>query len=220
MIPVIIKKEWSKIRRIWWLPFVCMLVALGDYYLTLRGFRIMHGASELWAKLVFDEYIFFDTIQWVLLCSAIWFASFQIGPECVERRLRLLFHLPVHHYVLVYTMLGVGFALLTALFAFMSALFWGISFYNGFPVEMTWPMYLTTFPWFLVSLTAWCATAAVIADPSLLRKLCLTLAGYGYFIMLTSTKGFASLDLLSYTLVCLPWLLAFHASALRVKERN
>ncbi len=220
MISVTIKKEWSKIRRIWWVPFVCMLVALVDYYLTLRNVGLMHGANQLWANLLFDEYVFFDAIKWVFLFSGIWFAGFQIGPECVEKRLRLLFHLPVYHHVLLYTMLGVGFTLLILLFVITTGVFWLISSAYGFPFEMTLPMYKAMVPWFIASLTSWCATAAVIADPSFLRKLCLALAGYGYFTLLTSARGFAQIDLFVHTLICIPWLLAFNAAALRVKERD
>ncbi|PIE74348.1 MAG: hypothetical protein CSA19_00185 [Deltaproteobacteria bacterium] len=215
-----IKKEWYKVRRIWWLPFVFMLGAIGDYYLSLRSFRLIHGATELWSQLLLKETIFFEQVKWVFLFSGVWFAVFQIGPECRQRRLRLLFHLPVNHHALLYSMLGVGLTLLTFLFLFTSCLFWIVSYCNGFPSEMTLPMYTTIIPWFLASMTSWCAVAATIADPSRLRKICLALAGYGYFTLLTSTRGFAALDLAAYSLICIPWLFALNASALRVKEGN
>ncbi len=218
MVSAIIHKEWYKIRRIWWLPFVLMVGAMGDYYLSLRGVRLIHGATGLWAKLVEDETIFFHAIKWVFLFSGIWFAGFQTGPECLKRRLRLLFHLPVPHHLLLYTMFGVGAGLLLLLFLVMSSFFWLIAYANGFPPEMTFPMYMTTIPWLMASLVIWCATAAAIADPSLLRKVCLALMGVAYCIVLTSSRGFASLDLVPYTLICLPWVMALNASALRVKE--
>ncbi len=220
VLTVVTRKEWYKLRRIWWLPFVLMLGALGDYYLSLRGFRLMHGATELWSKLLLDEYVFFDSIRWVFLFSGIWFAGFQIAPECTERRLRLLFHLPAHHHVLLSVMFGVGFGFLLMLFAVMTAGFWLIAFLNGFPPEMTWPMYVTTIPWFMASVVIWCATASAIAEPALLRRLCLALMGYAYFLLLTSSRGFAATDLCTHTLACLPWMAAFNASALRVKEGN
>ncbi len=216
----ILRKEYAKLRRGFWLPFVLMLGAMTDYYLSLRGFRIMHGATDLWAKLIFDEYIFFYSIKWVFLFSGIWFAGLQIVPECSGRHLRLLFHLPMNHHLLLYSMFGVGFFMLIFLFLFMSFFFWMIAHYSGFPVEMTYPMYMTTIPWFMASLVAWCATASAIADPSLLRKLCLALMGYAYFVLLTSAKGFDSITIWMYALVCLPWFFAFNASALRVKEGN
>ncbi len=213
-----IKKEWCKLRRIWWIPFIFMLGAFGDYYLSLRGFRLMHGTTELWSQILLKETIFFTPVKWVFVFSGIWFAAFQVAPECSQRRLRLLFHLPVNHHALLYIIPAVGLSLLALLFLFASCLFWGVSCANGFPSEMTLPMYITIIPWFLTGMTSWCAVAATIADPSRARKICLALAGYGYFVLLTSTRGFAALDIPAYTLLCIPWLFALNASALRVKE--
>ncbi|PIE73099.1 MAG: hypothetical protein CSA19_02075, partial [Deltaproteobacteria bacterium] len=88
----------------------------------------------------------------------------------------------------------------------------------GFPTQMTWLLYLTIIPYFLLAITSWCAVAATIAEPNLLRKICLALTGYGFFVLLTSSRGFATLELSTYTLICIPWLFALNASALRVKE--
>ena len=218
MFTAMFKKEWYKIRRIWYLPFLLMLGALSDYYLSLQGFRLTHGSNELWFQIIYKETIFFESIKWVFLFAAIWFAAFQLVPECSGRRLRLLFHLPMNHHYLFFVIVGTGLGLLSLLFIFTSAGFWFIACKNGFPTKMTWLLYLTIIPYFLIGITSWCSVAATIAEPTLLRKICLALTGYGFFVLLTSSRGFAALELSTYTLICIPWLFALNASALRIKE--
>ena len=104
---------------------------------------------------------------------------------------------PIHNTPMNFEEAFVGLTLLTFLFLFTSCLFWIVSYCNGFPSEMTLPMYTTIISWFPASMTSWCATAATIAASSYLRKTCLALTGYGYFTLLTSTRGFAALELVA-----------------------
>lgn len=220
MIKTLFFKEWIKIRYICWLPLFVVGVTLCDYYWTLLAVQSMHGSINLWAGLMFKETIYFPNIKWAFIFSGIWLACFQLLPECMGQRLRLFFHLPIHHRKALAVIICTAIIQMLLLFIITGLAFTFVNNQFNFPAELSTPLLLTLIPWALAGLVSWCATAAIIADPSFMRKIMLGLVGIGYINILLAEQGFAGMQepLYLYVLICLPWAFALESSALRIKE--
>lgn len=221
MITPFLFKEWIKLRRLAWVPPLLVAGALVDAWLSMRGLRTNHGATQLWNALVYKQDIYFDKLAYALPLSGMWYACVQYLPECSGRRLRLLFHLPVSHWQALYVPAAVGLVCVAVLSVGALTGLWAIlAFGFRLPSEIALPMVLTALPWGLAALVAYLASAATIAEPSALRRLAVALAGFAFVSMLTRTAGFAGMtgSLGVYALLCLLWLLPLEAAAQRVKE--
>lgn len=220
MIKTLFFKEWIKLRYFWCIPFILAGAALTDYYLTFKGVLAMHGAVDTWNGLIGKESIYFSSLQWAFILGGIWLASVQMAPECMGKRLRLLFHLPVNAILALTVPVATGLGLLALVFCSASMGFAIINCRYGLPSELSGPMLKTLLPWGLAGFTSWCATAAAIADPSFRRKICFALAGFAYVAILTGGRGYAPMNnsIWLYAAACLPWIPAVVAAALRVKE--
>lgn len=220
MLRALLLKEWIKLRLPGWLPLVGIAVALTDAWMTMRAIRNNHGAVPLWSMLIYKQDIFFGMLVYILPLSGAWLAAVQYWRECSGRRLRLLFHLPVHHRVALFAPAAVGLAVLAALtvvelggFALMLASF-------DLPAELAGAMLRTLLPSALGGAVAYLAVAAVLAEQFTPRRLGMGMAGLIYIALLTRTFGYGGMDasLWLYAAACLPWLLPVEAAALRVKE--
>ncbi|WP_185702301.1 MULTISPECIES: hypothetical protein [unclassified Desulfovibrio] len=222
MLRALLHKEKIKLRHFWWLPVFLCAAALLDYWLTFRGVLAMHGAVDTWNGLIVKKTIYFTSLKWAFLASAAWMAAVQMLPECHDRRLRLLFHLPVNTLWALGITISTGITFMLVLMSGTAAIFCGINHFFGLPQEISGPMLATVMPWALAALSTWCAVAASIADPAYLRKTAYVLVGIGYISLLTGGRGYAPLQdsLCLYALACLPWLFAPCVAALRVKEGN
>ena len=213
-------KEWIKLRLLVWVPVIALIAVTVDVWLTYKTIRAMHGATALWSALVYKQDIFFANMRWVLVGGGVWFACLQFLPECSGKRLRLLFHLPVTHRFSLYIIVAVGLLLTVMLSAMGIGGLLQVCSLMGFPPELAYLMAGSLLPWALAGMVAYCATAAIIAEPSLVRKLAFALFGYAYVNFLGASIGFSSMseDMWLYVLACLPWPLCLEAAALRVKE--
>ena len=216
----VVRKEWVKMRRLFWIPFVLVVAVLCDALMTYRGVRANHGAMSLWVDLVYKQTIHFGRIYWVFLFSGLWFAALQFIPECSGKRLRLLFHLPVSHRVSLYTMVFWGIGWCLAVFFCGLAGFRLVLALMDFPPQLADPMVGTLLPWGLAAIVAYCTTASVIAEPSRIRKLAFACVGVALASLLQTSSGFSGMtdSLWLYALICLPLPLCIEAAALRVKE--
>lgn len=221
MITPLLFKEWIKLRLLAWLPLALVMAALVDSWLVLRAVRNNHGPVQLWNALTYKQDIYFFKLAYVLPLSGLWYACVQFLPECTGKRLRLLFHLPVPHWLALYVPVTVGLACVAAVSVVaLGGLGAILALGLHLPAELSWPMVQTALPWCLAALVAYLATAATIADPGPVRRLAIALAGLAFVSMLIQTSGFAGMSdsLPWYGLACLPWLLPLEAAALRVKE--
>lgn len=214
-------KEWIKLRRLVWVPVFVLAGALLEAWLSMRGMRINHGATQLWNALVYKQDIPFRKLAYALPLSGVWYACVQYLPDCAGRRLRLMFHLPVSHRRALYIPALVGLACCGLLFLLTLTGLWAVLALGFFlPPELTGPMLLTVLPWGLAMAVAYLATAAAIADPGGIRRLAIALTGFAFVSMLTQTVGFGGMtdSLVLYALLCLLWVFPLEAAALRVKE--
>lgn len=215
----VLLKEWIKLRLLVWVPFLVLIAVLIDVYMRYKGVVASHGAAALWLDLIYKQSIHFVKLKWVLIGGGIWFACLQFLPECSNKRLRLLFHIPVAHQIPMYAMLLVGVSIMALLFLCAYVGLYGVFSRFYFPQELSSMMLQTTLPWALAGLVAYCASGAVIAQSGVYRKLAFVFLGYAHVGILTQTNGFDAFnDLGLYALSTLAWLFVFEAAALGVKE--
>ncbi|MDR2789900.1 MAG: hypothetical protein LBB59_02865 [Campylobacteraceae bacterium] len=215
----ILLKERIKLRKFFWIPFLAAFAVIIDAYISYKGVIAHKGATMLWAELIFKQDIYFYKLQWVFIAGGILFSYAQFMPECKEKRLRLMFHLPVSYRFSIYSMMGIGIVLNLFLYiaaiAFLAALF----FIMRFPCELSFDMVMTIIPWAIAGFVSYLAAAAVIAEPSIAKKFIFGGMWAVFMSLLTESHGFFSFqkDLWLYLLASLFWLFAFESAALKTK---
>lgn len=215
----LLQKEWIKLRLAVWLAPILAVAAVVQAWFSIKGFRSAHGAVLQYAEFVGKQPIIFGWIEYALIFAGIWLAALQFYPECVGKRLRLLFHLPISYRISLYSMIGIGFmgCLLVGTIAFVAFALLLNSY--GFPRELASPMLATLLPWISASLVAYCATAATLAEPRYYRRLAYAFCGVVTVMLMTPNSGYgAGKDWLLYSLAIVFWVVAIEAAALRVKE--
>lgn len=212
-------KEWIKVRHFCWIPSLLALAAVFQGFLSFNGFRTQHGASLQYMDMIDKQTVVFGSILPAFVLGGVAYALMQCIPDCLGRRARLMFHLPVSTRYALYVMLGAG--LLGCLASFVVAL---VSFaltleYFGFPRELAIPMLLTLVPWGLAMCAAYFATSAVLFEPFFPRKLAYAVAGALSVCVIAPSTGYGlGNDLMIRCLVPLLWIPAVEAAALRIKE--
>jgi hypothetical protein len=217
---MILLKEWIKVRKLFLIPFIVLIAFVIDTYMKYDGFISMHGAANLWFELIYKQGIHFIKLEWALIGGGVWFACLQFVPECKDKRLRLLFQMPISYKTSIYTMLGLGVVYVLSLLVF-STLGLFLIFNNlNFPSELYTPMIKTIFPWGVAALCAYFATAATIAEPKIIRKIGFVFVACVYVSLLTSTNGYDAMskDLWKYIFISVFWIFVFESAALRTKE--
>ncbi|MDR0761681.1 MAG: ABC transporter permease [Campylobacteraceae bacterium] len=216
----ILLKERIKLHKLFWLPFVIAIAVCADIYMNYKSVVSSHGAAALWVQLVYKQSIYFDKLKWVFVIGGALFAYLQFMPECKNKRLRLMFHLPVSHRFSIYSMLFIGFILnvILSLSGFICLLLVFLAF--GFPYELTSQMLLSLIPWSFAGIVSYFALSSIIAESSITKRLALAFMAVVFVSLLTETNGFFSIksDLWLYILSSFFWLFAFEAAALRIKD--
>ncbi len=220
MFKALLLKEWVKLRFVWWLPFLLLVAVILDFYWTLIAVQINNGNDTLWTNLLFKETPYFLNIKTFFIFSGVWLAAFQFYPECSDKRLRVFFHLPIDYKKALSVIFVAGLVLLALLFVLVTIGFLLVCSHFNFPDEIVYPMIYTYIPWALAGVSAWCATASVIAETSMFRKIVIGGIGYGFIEIITQASGFNGMSetLWIYTLVCIPWAFVLVSSSLRIKE--
>ncbi|MDR1975367.1 MAG: DUF4857 domain-containing protein [Campylobacteraceae bacterium] len=215
----ILLKEQIKLRKFFWIPFVAVLAVVIDAYISYKGVISHKGATALWAELIYKQSIHFSKLSWVFIASGMLFAYVQFMPECKDKRLRLMFHLPVSYRFSIYSMISVGVVLNLLLTLSALLLLQLLFFALHFPYELSFEMLMTTLPWALVGVISYLAAAVAIADSAIWRKFIFGGMWAVFVSLLTVNNGFFSYkeDLWIYTLVSLLWLFAFECAALETK---
>lgn len=212
-------KEWIKLWRYCAIPPLLGLGALSQGLLSIKGFRGQHGAAVQYADMMSKETVVFSLVLAGFVLGGIVLALAQFLPDCQGRRLRLTFHLPVESGRALRVMLGAGFLLCLATFVLVEAAFaLGLSHF-GFPPELKVPMLLTLCPWGLAMWVAYCATAAFVAEPNVLRKACWAICGAAWVSFAAPVSGYGvGSGFFLKALFALLWIWAVESAALRVRE--
>jgi hypothetical protein len=156
-------KEWIKLRLYWAL----MLLGSASYAvylcLQLRYVHQFHDAVSVWGAWMFKGYLFFASYRHVPLVVGVVLGVLQFLPETLNKRIRLVLHLPLgedraisHH--LLCGLLGLSLILLPAVALFV------ITGWVYFPVEFQRNLFLTLVPWVLAGLASYLLTAALLLE--------------------------------------------------------
>ncbi|MDR2341739.1 MAG: hypothetical protein LBD84_01685 [Campylobacteraceae bacterium] len=218
----ILLKERIKLRKFFWIPFLAAFAVIIDTYISYKGIISHKGAAILWAELIYKQGIYFDKLQWVFIAGGILFSYVQFMPECKEKRLRLMFHLPVSYRFSIYSIMGIGIVLNLLLYIFAFLLLAALFFIMRFPCELSFDMLMTIIPWAIAGFVSYLAAAAVIAELSIAKKFIFGGMCAVFVSLLTESNGFFSFqkDLWLYLLASALWIFAFEAAALKTKGGN
>ncbi|MDR3177363.1 MAG: hypothetical protein LBT96_00110 [Campylobacteraceae bacterium] len=222
VLKAILLKERVKLQKLFWLPFVLAIAVSADAYMSYKSVISSHGAAALWVQLVYKQSIYFDKLKWVFMMGGALFAYLQFMPECKNRRLRLMFHMPIPYRVSIYSIIFVGLVLNAALLLIAAFCLFLVFLAFGFPCELIFEMLMSIIPWSTAGVVTYFALSSIIAESSILRKLALSFAAVVFVSLLITTNGFFSIksDLWLYAAASFFWLFAFEAAALRIKENR
>jgi hypothetical protein len=212
-------KEWLKLK---W--YICILLGLTLFmYLRLliniNAVIDVKGAFFLWAVTVYKGFIIYSDIKYILPFCGFVIAAAQFLPETRNKRLRLLFHLPVDQNK------ALGFMFMTGLFAVLTVfclnfflLFIVMSFF--YPFEVVSSALITALPWFFSGITAYLGAGLVIIEPDYRRKGVYLAFCFGSVMLFFEGKGFNlyQVSLWKYVLLSFLYFFAVFHPALRFKR--
>lgn len=175
-------KEWLKTR--WFLIGYAILgiLGIGYIYLMVQHNIKFAGAKSYWYSILFMGQSYFSQFKYIPLVGGVAVAVSQYFPETVDKRIKLIFHLPLNENKIILMMHFFGTVCLAMVYLFHFAL---MVILSGifFPSEMVADMIVSVLPWFLAGLTAYFFIALVVLEPIWKFRVIYTLVGV-FFISL------------------------------------
>jgi hypothetical protein len=173
MFRALVFKEWIKLRLYWTL--MCLAHFLFCVYLCLQlrhAFKL-HDALSVWSNWVFKGYLFFKSDKNIPLLLGVVLGCLQFFPEILNKKLRLVLHLPMPEERAVGVHLVAGLFLLT-LALLPGLLLLAVCGAIYFPREFLLNFGFIYLPWFLGGYAAYLLTAFTLVEPTWrLRITCL-----------------------------------------------
>ena len=117
MFKALLYKEWIKLRFYWSILFVANLVFCGFLCFRIRYMYQLHDAFIIWSNWINKGFLFYRACHYVPLLLGIVLSCLQFFPETLNKRLRLVLHLPLSEERSVSIHLLAGLLLLTAALA-------------------------------------------------------------------------------------------------------
>ena len=196
----ILSKEWIKLRRIY--PLICLAILLVTLYILLRIGRMVLfcGAEMVWRSILEQNIILVEKLRFLPLCVGVLLGLMQFIPEMTQNRIKLTLHLPYSRHGMILWMTGIGTTLFVIPFLVQLIVMWGVLRYIFAP-ELVTHILLTILPWYLVGIISYLQTVWIIIEP--------TWRGRLYNIMITGTViylSFMSSYPRSYDTM-LPWMI-------------
>lgn len=212
-------KEWIKLRYLGLAPFALLLIGLGGSYYDMHGMKSANGGQPVWRMVMFQAHMPFKPMQYLMLLSGVWLAAVQFAPECLNRRLRLFFHLPVGEHRALFLIAGSGAALLAALSALL-CLGQGWITAQFMPGQAARMAMLTLLPWCLAGFVSYAATALVLIESAPLRRAWHAAIGAVFALALCRAEGYGEyLSALPwFGLIVIAWFAALSGVLDRVKR--
>lgn len=156
-------KEWIKLRLYWLLMLLASAGFAAFLSLRLRNVHQFHDAVSIWSAWIFKGYLFFASYQYVPLAAGIVLGALQFLPETLNKRVRLVLHLPLGEERVISHHLLAGLLLLTLLFTPALALF-GLTSWLYFPAEFQRNLVLTLGPWLLGGYAGYLLSATLLLE--------------------------------------------------------
>ena len=159
-------KEWIKTR---WTYLAALVLGLATVFYVF--IRVENGMERFGAK----TYMLKVLYEPLLIAACV--GVTQYLPETVNRRIRLMLHLPVANTRLVLGMALYGVAAVTVSNALLYGLFAAKSA-ALFPAEITLPALKSVLPWLLAAYPVYGFIAMVALEPNRWRALLYAVTGY------------------------------------------
>lgn len=174
MLKALFIKEWTKIRWILIGFFAVALFSGAKLLLDIHHQIELMGAGNLWDILLFNNFNPYRWMEYVPLLTGIAVALAQFIPEVQQKRIKLMFHLPVNEnqMLMQLTLMGNLFLLTIFLSELVIALV-GITFV--LPKKLILDAFITVAPWFLGGITAYHLTTMIVFESMPVRRLSLIL---------------------------------------------
>jgi hypothetical protein len=171
-------KEWIKLRLYWVLLFSGSLVFAAFLSLRLRSVHQFHDAVSIWGAWIFKSYLFFEPYEYVPAGAGVVLGALQFLLETLNKRVRLVLHLPMNEERVISHHLLAGLLLLTLIFLPATAIFTATG-WMYFPVEFQQNLALTLSPWLLAGYASYLLTASVLLETSWRHRVFYLLLGGG-----------------------------------------
>jgi hypothetical protein len=165
MFKALLYKEWIKLRLYWSLLLVTNLVFCGFLCFRIRHMYQLHDAVMIWSNWLSKGFLFYRSCHFVPLLLGIVLGCLQFFPEKLNKRLRLVLHLPLSEERSVSVHLLAGLLLLTAMLVPGLALI-ALTGAHYFPPEFQSNLWLTAAPWLLAGYAGYLLTAFNVLEPT------------------------------------------------------
>lgn len=173
MFRALVYKEWIKLRLYWTLMCLAHFLFCAYLCLQLRHAFKVRDALSVWGNWVFKGYLFFRPDKNIPLLLGIVLACLQFFPEILNKRLRLVLHLPLPEERAVGVHLAAGLFLLT-LALLPGLLLLAVCGAIYFPREFLFNLWFIYLPWCLGGYAAYLLTVFTLVEPTWrLRVTCL-----------------------------------------------
>jgi hypothetical protein len=172
-------KEWIKLR----IPAGILLLANLAFALylciKLRYVGNFNEGEKIWSGWIFNGYLFYTPYTFLPLVSAMIISFLQYNTEIQNKRIKLVFHLPVNEEKAILQHQFVGLLLLCAITLPCYIL---IAIYSSFylPIEFLISFSYTICPWFLAAISGYIFTELFLLEGNRFYKVFIALLGLGF----------------------------------------
>ncbi|MDY0362576.1 MAG: hypothetical protein RBR08_14080 [Desulforegulaceae bacterium] len=179
-------KEWIKLKAALFLLIIITLITYLVFYINLKTLIKVQDAYTIWYFASVKGAIFYDIVKYLIPFSGFIIGIAQFFPETMQRKLRLLFHLPIDHNKSLGFMALIGcFFLFFLILINYFLLIFILKIY--FPFVILQSAFITSLPWFISGFAAYFGIILVSIEPSIKGRLI-----YGFhcfFLVLIFFKG-------------------------------
>jgi len=180
-------KEWVKLR----IPVGILLLANLAFALylciKLRYVGNFNEGEKIWSGWIFKAYLFYKPYTLLPLVSAMIIGFLQYNVEIQNKRIKLVFHLPVGEEKAILQHQIVGLILLCAITLPCYLL---IAIYSSFylPKEFIVSLFYTALPWFFAAINGYIFTELFLLEGNKLYKVFIALLGFSFIRNLLYTE--------------------------------
>lgn len=140
------------------------ILSIALIFLDIQHDIAFSGGKAYWNSILFRNYIYFSGFKYIPIVGGIVLGISQYFPETVDKRIKLLFHLPQNENKLLLQMLSYGFITLSACYGILLFLFFSLS-QVFFPTEIIRDAMTSITPWLLAGYAAYSLIGLIVLEP-------------------------------------------------------
>lgn len=156
-------KEWIKLRTVWLLLLAAHLLLAGFLIFRLATAMRLDDPTVIWSGWIFNGHVYFQRYMYAPLLTGVLLAMAQFLPEERDRRIRLVFHLPLGEEWAMAGHLLAGVLLLAGIFTSTVALLLAGA-WRYFPPDYLATATSTLGPWLLAGVAGYALIAAALLE--------------------------------------------------------